>query len=164
MFFERVMGSDDSLWIEMKNSGWTRVEMIRVSIGLAIVIPLLIIFGTKSLGFRGFREVLADYYILFGLLITLLLSKGGIRRGNIFRMISNLFTELDFREFSTIKLSSLVYFCANLVFWSINTKNLLLVESSPFLQVLLISLGGMLGLRLTLESLVALIRIAEKPS
>ena len=130
---------------------------------ISIVILLFISqFFITSYIYRLFFE---SIFIVFGFLITNILSKNTIK-GNIFRLIRNIFGDFGFKSFVVIDFASWIYFLSNVAFWAYIPRLFLLSEleiSSKFSTVGL-ALLSLIVLRVFLESSIALMRIAENTS
>ena len=159
------MPSKDPLMATDNPKTWTKSQKIG-----AIVFSVLIVIGWIGVIREGvFSESSNFLSWISGCLITGFINRDTLKKknkdiGNLFNVIKITFSESLFDEFVITYLVSWIYLLAQTFFWGFNIRNLLLIDQVPFFFLLLSSIFLMISLRVLLEALIALIKIAENTS
>ena len=142
-------------------------ELLFVLFFLGIFIVFIVIsFGENLLNFNDIRRKIADNSLLLGIFASTILYSFS-RKSNLLILTKSLLyftTDFNFKEVSIIRLPRLIYFCGSVCFFQFNITNLMMYDSSLFFKNLLLSCGGIVALKLLLDSFTIIFRYLGRNS
>ncbi len=143
-------------------------ELLFVLSFLGIFILFIIFSFTEnySVSFNDIRKVIADNSLLLGIFISTMLYSYSRKRNPLILTKTLLYfaTDFNFKEVSIIRLPRLIYFCGSVCFFQFNITNLMIYDLSLFFRNLLLSCGGMVALKLLLDSFTIIFRYLGRNS